>query len=338
MKKILTVIIPTYNMELYLDRCLSSLLIDDIQIFKMLEVLVINDGSQDSSSVIAHMYERNYPEIFRVIDKENGNYGSCINRGIKESKGIWLRILDADDWFDKEGFQKFLFQLISIETDAVITNFSQCMVNGDVIKRTTGNTDYGKVINLNDVDLVSSGHAKVVAMHGLTIRTDILKHNSYIQQEGISYTDIEYTFFSLLYSKTVVFLNIDLYQYFIGREGQSVSTDQELRHYSDFRKVGIRLAAELIKNTGALNKAKEDLLANLILRSVGYTIIAFPLAFFKKPTEEMRIALEEFDNLICQNKSLYKFATKLTFKKLRFYYIWKKWGIRIGLFIGKKYA
>ena len=93
MDKILTVIIPTYIMEDYLRYCLDSLLIKEN--FKQLEVLIINDGSKDSSSAIGHEYEQLYPEVFRVIDKENGNYGSCINRGLKEAKGKYVKILEG---------------------------------------------------------------------------------------------------------------------------------------------------------------------------------------------------------------------------------------------------
>lgn len=86
-------------MEKYLRRCLDSLIIDEDGM-KQLEVLVINDGSKDSSSQIAHEYQDKYPDTFRVIDKENGNYGSCINRGLKEATGKYVKVLDADDWFD----------------------------------------------------------------------------------------------------------------------------------------------------------------------------------------------------------------------------------------------
>ena len=107
MNKILTIIIPTYNMEKYLRRCLDSLIIDEEEM-KQLEVLVINDGSKDSSSQIAHEYQDKYPDTFRVIDKENGNYGSCINRGLKEATRKYVKVLDADDSFDTKNFAKLL--------------------------------------------------------------------------------------------------------------------------------------------------------------------------------------------------------------------------------------
>ena len=94
MEKVLTVVIPTYNMERYLERCLSSLVISP-GMMEELEVLVINDGSKDCSSEIGHSFEAQYPNTFRVIDKKNGNYGSCINRGLKEARGKYIKILDS---------------------------------------------------------------------------------------------------------------------------------------------------------------------------------------------------------------------------------------------------
>lgn len=89
MEKILSIVIPTYNMEDLLSKCLSSLIVKNH--LDMLEVLVVNDGSKDLSSEIAHQFEKENPDTFRVIDKENGNYGSCVNRGLKEAKGKYIK-------------------------------------------------------------------------------------------------------------------------------------------------------------------------------------------------------------------------------------------------------
>ena len=123
MEKILTIVIPTYNMESYLRKCLDSLIIDDKDLFERLEVLVINDGSKDASSAIAHEYQDKYPHVIRVIDKENGHYGSCVNQGLKEASGVYFRILDADDWFDTETFTNFISLLLTLDVDLVVTDF-----------------------------------------------------------------------------------------------------------------------------------------------------------------------------------------------------------------------
>ena len=117
MDKVLSIIVPTYNMERYLDKCLSSLCVTDHNLLNTLEVLVINDGSKDASSKIGHRYHDEYPYVFRVIDKENGNYGSCINRGLKEATGKYIKVLDADDYFDSSVLGQYLDFLFEQEVD-----------------------------------------------------------------------------------------------------------------------------------------------------------------------------------------------------------------------------
>ena len=122
MEKILTIVIPTYNMQDYLRRCLDSLIVPEEQM-KQLEVLVINDGSKDNSSAIAHEYQDKYPDTFRVIDKENGNYGSCVNRGLKEATGKYIKILDVDNRYANEEFVDFLKILSEIDVDLVVNDY-----------------------------------------------------------------------------------------------------------------------------------------------------------------------------------------------------------------------
>lgn len=97
MNKILTVVIPTYNIEKYIETCLNSFVIPEVM--EKLEVLVVNDGSKDSSAVLARAYEERYPDTFRVIDKENGGHGSTINRGLLEAAGTYFKVVDGDDWW-----------------------------------------------------------------------------------------------------------------------------------------------------------------------------------------------------------------------------------------------
>lgn len=108
-------------MEKYLRHCLDSLIVSNMD---KVEVLVINDGSKDSSSAIAHEYQDKYPQTFRVIDKENGNYGSCINRGLKEATGKYVKVLDADDWFDNESFKHYISDISNIDADLIITDYN----------------------------------------------------------------------------------------------------------------------------------------------------------------------------------------------------------------------
>lgn len=236
MEKILTIVIPTYNMQDYLRRCLDSLIVPEEQM-QRLEVLVVNDGSKDNSSAIAHEYQNKYPDTFRVIDKENGNYGSCVNRGLKEATGKYFRILDADDWFDSNVLMKFLVLLQTIDVEVVYTSFATVRYNGDINKEieVTSQKQFETEII---VDLtVNTLQDDFFHMHSLTYNTSMLKNIRFKQEEKICYTDTGYVFYPLCHAKTLVCFDDVLYQYYVGREGQSMSLKSMAKNFEHFDKV-----------------------------------------------------------------------------------------------------
>ena len=220
MNKILSIIIPTYNMEKYLHRCLKSLIINDKDLFRRPEILIVNDGSKDSSSQIAHGYEDKYPEVFKVIDKENGNYGSCVNYGLKEATGKYIKILDADDYFDTSNLYQYLLYLSKNESDIFITDFNVVNLEGKKIREWRFKFPQKKELNVNDYCITPS--YKNLEMHAITYRTSLLVDNKYKQTEGISYTDQEWMFIPMTYAKTFHYLSIPVYHYVLGREGQTM--------------------------------------------------------------------------------------------------------------------
>lgn len=96
-----------------------------------LEVIIVNDGSTDSSLAIAKQYENKRPDIIKIIDKQNGNYGSCVNAGLAQATGKYFRILDADDWFDTQALAEFLKKLETCETDLVLTLIAENIFQGE---------------------------------------------------------------------------------------------------------------------------------------------------------------------------------------------------------------
>lgn len=218
MEKTLTVIVPTYNMERLLQRCLDSLVINDKKVMTLLEVLVIIDGATDRSSDIAHEYETLHPETFRVIDKENGNYGSCINRGLEEAKGRYVKILDADDSFNTESLVKLIDTLNNTEADLVITNYCICSCDSENTERKAFQIPAN--VTLTAKDLAPLGPH--MAMHAVTYKTENLRNIGYHQTEKISYTDQEWIFKPMTTVSTFIYADTDLYQYTVGREGQTM--------------------------------------------------------------------------------------------------------------------
>ena len=119
MDKLLSIVVPVYKVEKYIGKCLDSLIVSD-DVMEKMEVIVVNDGTPDNSALIAKEYEKRYPDIIRVIDKENGGHGSAWNRGVEEAQGKYISFLDSDDWLTN--FREFVLKLEKTDTDLVFTN------------------------------------------------------------------------------------------------------------------------------------------------------------------------------------------------------------------------
>lgn len=286
MNKILTIIVPTYNMEQYLEKDLKSLVITDKELMKQLEVLVINDGSKDNSSAIAHKYESLYPETFRVIDKENGNYGSCINRGLKEALGKYIRIMDADDWYDTANFEEYLRKLQFIEADKIATIYS------DV-------TDYERNVRTQPyqpetiMKMEEVSEVNYIPMHAITYSTQFLRDIKYTQTEGMSYTDQEWILLPMPYVKTLYYIPLDVYQYYTGREGQTMDPNVIKKAYPQLCHALLRVISEY------RNSIKEATNPKYVLESVLRTIDwLYDIVFVTVKYQGDNTFIKELDKLL----------------------------------------
>lgn len=217
MNKLLSICIPSYNMESFLHRCVDSLLIPSLD---KLEIIIVNDGSRDRTLEIARAYQQAYPGSVVVVDKANGHYGSTVNAALKIATGKYFRILDADDWFDTKALEALVHKLDDCEADCVFTNFVvHDLSKEQVVSIQERLVTYEKVIPLRQNLIPINGFN----MHQLTYRLSFLKAIQYVQTEGVCYTDTEYIFYPLSQAETFVAFDLSLYQYFLGREEQSMS-------------------------------------------------------------------------------------------------------------------
>ena len=122
-QKLLSVVIPTYNMQTFLCRCLDSITHNNVP--DSLEIIVVNDGSTDNSLAIMQEYADKRPDIVNIINKPNGHYGSCINAALKIATGKYFRILDADDWFDTDGLIELLGELRKADADIAVSAYKK---------------------------------------------------------------------------------------------------------------------------------------------------------------------------------------------------------------------
>lgn len=328
MEKILTVVIPTYNMEKYLRRCLDSLIVSDEQM-KLLEVLVVNDGSKDSSSQIAHEYEARYPQTFRVIDKENGNYGSCVNRGLEEATGKYLRLLDADDQFNKEAFPQFIDALTKTDADMVLTHhyFTYDWNKRKIIRQPRSKKiDYGKTYDAKDFDFEELGCAHtLLLMHSITYKMETLRKVGLRHQEGMSYTDTEFVYYPLVAVKRVLPLDLYLYAYTRGRDGQTVS--QIAKGADAYFKIIRRALDDFIKcpqNKTDLALRKKQL---TILRSRVVAYVHIQLCLTKRNGEYDKRMRAMYEDITTHTPEMLSVLRKEKFKHMVHYFkVWEKRG------------
>ena len=223
--KLLTVVVPVYKVEKYINKCLDSLIVSDEQM-SLLEVIVVNDGTPDNSAIMAKEYEKKYPQTFRVIDKENGGHGSAWNRGVQEATGKYLRFLDSDDWLSN--FEDFIRKLETCNCDLIFTDV-HCFYENTQKNIYFRNTKLEpmKEFNTNTFDWYSVRPlyrgSNYTNFHACTYKTSLLKDHSPLFLEKIFYDDEILMIMPLCTADTFTYFNIVLYNYLLGREGQTVN-------------------------------------------------------------------------------------------------------------------
>ena len=223
--KLLTVAIPCYNSESYMEHCINTLLTGGEEV----EIIIVDDGSaKDRTGEIADRYAREYPTICRAIHQENGGHGEAVNTGLKNATGIFFKVVDSDDWVDRISLMKILnvlknFEEEEQEVDMLIANYvyeKVGMGHKKVIR-------YDNVLPENQIlkwDEIGQFHiGQYILMHSVIYRTDMLKLCQLTLPKHTFYVDNIYVYYPLPHVRTLYYMDVDFYHYFIGREDQSVN-------------------------------------------------------------------------------------------------------------------
>jgi glycosyltransferase involved in cell wall biosynthesis len=234
---LLSISVAAYNVEDYLENTLNSFILDE-SIMGRFEVIIVNDGSKDRTVEIAKLFVEKYPNTFILVDKENGGYGSTINASLPLARGKYFRLLDGDDWINKEGFVDYLIKLETIDSDLVLTKY--CEVNEQtnkkrVVKDTIPYSFQEK--NIKDLKLSIN-----LAMHQMTYKTELLRINKISITEKCYYTDFEFIVKPFPFVNTVTCVDAVVYMYRIGREGQSVQISSWHKNIHQGIKVTLNLS------------------------------------------------------------------------------------------------
>lgn len=237
--KVVSIIIPAYNMEKYIQKNLDSIvsaknLID-------VEIIIVNDGSTDSTLSICRQYKDRYDDIIKIINKENGHYGSCINAALEAATGKYFRILDADDWFGESSLDIFIEKLRNCDADLVVTLRCEVRIDKNGIENKMyipiKGIDYGRVYDAQIFRISDYSEGVEFNMHSMTYKTAILRETGLRLPEGICYTDMIYCLVPISRIKSLVAYDIYLYHYRKEREGSSTSNNVLRRNLVHITKV-----------------------------------------------------------------------------------------------------
>ncbi len=248
-QKVLSIIIPSYNMQEYLARCLSSLLNDKLR--EEIEVIIVNDGSSDDTEAIACSIRDKYPEVVKVINKTNGGHGSAINEGLKVSNAKYVRVLDADDWLNEETILQYMDELGKSDEDLILTGYTYnniekgekkyCNVYGRIGRKKLSMSE------LSELSINSHEMIEAISLHSCTVlRSKLEKVWGKGLLERTLYEDQEYVSKVILAADAIKILNLDVYQYFIGRSGQSVSSEKFFKNRKHHERVIRKLYEEMV--------------------------------------------------------------------------------------------
>ena len=261
--KLLSIVVPTYNVENYLERCINSLT-SNKEVLKNLDILIVNDGSKDDSVKIARHFESRFPDSIRVLDKENGGHGSTINEGLSMAKGKYFRVLDSDDWFNVDDFAEFISKLKTLDSDFVLTNYSKVMAyNGEQEKFKFTNLEEGVTYSIDEIDL-DSLDGQYFYMSTTTTKTEVLRRSGLRLSEKSFYVDMEYNIFPIKDMLTFIFLDLDIYRYWIGRPEQSMDVDVLFRNRGHHKRVYRRLMKYYTDHEKSLSDNKKLYINNVL--------------------------------------------------------------------------
>lgn len=237
---VLTVAVPTFNMEWCLAKNLRTY--QDHRLFYRLEVLCVNNASEDSSKEIISSFCRETPEIYRLIDRKTDDYGAAINDAISCARGKYFRIVDADDWVNTEELIKLVDTLENGEADVVLTDYQIVSMkdrSAKTVRAKERGADYGRVCTTFEGPIQT-----LPSTHATTYRLKLLHESHFQVQTGFFFVDEEYVILPYLYTQSVVYYPYDIYRYQVANPNQSTSPINRARYYKHREKVLRRLIKE----------------------------------------------------------------------------------------------
>lgn len=234
--KILTFVIPAYNSEKFLDKCITSMLKPET--LNDVEIIIVNDGSTDRTEEIAESYCKRYPDTVRLINQENKGHGGALNTGCAAATGKYLKVIDADDWVNSDQLPAFLQALSECEIDVVLTPHHTINVsNGEVRIWQCESSKFGRSFTFQDIISDWRAFEQSLTFHGISYRTDFYHAKAKPLPEHVFYEDHTFATFPCCEAESITVMKFLIYEYRIGDCNQSVARENQLRRHTHMETV-----------------------------------------------------------------------------------------------------
>lgn len=237
MDKVISFIIPAYNSQQYIKKCLDTFLVPEV--LDKIEVIVVNDGSEDQTEAIVQAYVNAYPEVYRLFTKENGGHGSAINEGVCLASGRYLKVIDADDWIYSKDLHPAVMRLEQCEAQVVIMPYHTIdMATGKRRKYGLYGGYQDEVCTLEKIVENWREFEHGLTFHGVIYKTDFYRARGIRLVEHVFYEDYEYAAVPFCFAQTILPVkDISLYEYQIGNSQQSVAVENQIKRLGHMEQV-----------------------------------------------------------------------------------------------------
>ena len=287
--KLLSIAIPSYNSESYMRNCIESLLPGGEEV----EIIIVNDGSKDGTAAIADEYAEKYPTIVKAVHQENGGHGEAVNAGLRAATGLYYKVVDSDDWVNKEAYLKILEKLAElVQTNNMVDMLLSNYVYEKEGKKHKKVMQYrsafpvDKIFTWDDVKFLHVG--QYIMMHSVIYRTQMLKECGLELPKHTFYVDNIFIYHPLPYVKKLYYMDVNFYRYYIGREGQSVQEkvmigriDQQIR------------VTKMIIDDCDVWKVKNKKLRNYMLSHIEILMVITSILAIRSKSEENLLKKKE---------------------------------------------